>query len=89
MSEVDSDRIMGYLYLFAMDAGGLFEEKLWPVVVVAVRGQVGDWAAYIAGVKTLGSPTPELQALVYREGTKLNEAQARGFFPHIEGEYRR
>lgn len=83
----EDDGIIGYHYLFAF-SGDTPSLALRPVVVVASRGQVGDWAAYIAGVQGLGETTPAVQRMVRSEGHKLTESQARGFFPYVEGEYR-
>lgn len=81
-SEDLSDRCLGYHYTFNTP-------PLMPVLVVAKRGDVGDWAAYIAGVPSLDDLTRGMWIEWTLEGgAKLNEAQARAFFPHIEGEYR-
>ena len=69
-----------------------------PVLVVATRGGVDDWAAYAAGVSlsqvragdvepsNLGGSAIAQHVAAY--GFKLSEATARAFFPHVEGEYR-
>lgn len=56
-------------------------------MVVAVKGGVDDWAAYVMLVpKDAKPPTPEWVAAM---GTKLDAQTAKNiFFPHIAGRYR-
>lgn len=61
---------------------------LYPISVVAVEGGAGDWAAYVAGLPTYSEPRDDFLERVYREGAKLTEGQARGFFPDIQLRYR-
>jgi hypothetical protein len=76
--------------LFAHD--GVLGLVVAPVLVVATRGQVGDWAAYAAGIPLEFSrehePESGIAELVAEHGFKLSESQARAFFPNVDGDYR-
>lgn len=58
----------------------------YATAIVAVKGDVDDWAAYIGGC----DPWSEEEAydFVARFGCKLREDEARFFFPNIELAYR-
>ena len=47
--------------------------------VVAVRGEVNDWAAYIAGVFVYQSEDEAIE-FTYAEGAKLDSKTAHGIF---------
>lgn len=57
------------------------------VVVVAVRGVIGDWAAYIGGSEFTWTEEQTVEEAA-GHGCKLSEKIARAFFPHVEGYYR-
>lgn len=65
---------------------------LTPVLVVAKRGAVGDWAAYCAGISMLDAADHEAESAIAQDvaamGFKLDEAAARAFFPTVTGDYR-
>ena len=52
------------------------------VQIVAVQGEVNDWAAYIGGVSYYG-PEEEAMEQVRRHGCKLDQKTAEFFFPSI------
>jgi len=58
------------------------------VAIVAVRGMVGDWAAYI-GAEPKGWTERDAIDAAAENGDKLGEDLARAVFPRIEGQYRR
>lgn len=69
-----------------------YEGRYWNAngfacAVVASIGQEGKWSAYIGGA----DPQSEEEALdfVARHGVKLEEEDARHFFPAIDLPYRR
>lgn len=78
--------IVATMLLFA------FTGQLSPVLVVAKRGAVGDWAAYCAGITIWDGDDHEPESSIARHvaehGYKLEEAQARAFFPKVKGDYR-
>lgn len=78
LAPVEDGKVIGHRYMFSAS-------PLTPVVVVAVEGGANDWAAYVAGLQTYSEPQPEFLQRVYRDGYKLTEEQARGFFPGIVG----
>lgn len=83
MTDPDNRRIIGVEYFTAT-----IPKVNWPVMVVARSGGMDDWAAYIMGLGTLAEPTPAHEDMVADCGVKLNERQARGFFPNITLRYR-
>lgn len=83
-------KVLQWRYLFASEPGP--ELPLYPVIVVATEGSIGDWAAYIAGVP-LSAPSPDERddwwlTYVAANGAKLDRAAAIGFFPYIIRPYR-
>lgn len=56
------------------------------VLVVAVEGEVKDWAAYIGAVE--GNKHSEEVQKVYERGTKLPEQVARILFPDFAKKFR-
>ena len=72
-----------------LDSRYLFcARPLYPISVVAIEGGANDWAAYVAGLPIYSEPTDDFLERVYRDGAKLTEDQARGFFPEISLRYR-
>lgn len=65
---------------------------LTPVLVVAKRSAVGDWAAYCAGISMLDAADHEAESAIAQEvaavGFKLTAEQATAFFPNVKGDYR-
>jgi len=57
------------------------------VVVVALRGIVGDWAAYIGGSVSTWLEAEAVKPAA-EHGCKLSERVARAFFPEVKGQYR-
>jgi hypothetical protein len=80
-------KVLDTRYFFACPPS--LKATTWPcpVLVVAVAGAVGDWAAYIGGMG-YGAADEEKEKGVYQHGAKLTEEQARGFFPGIDLVYR-
>lgn len=56
------------------------------IAIVAVRGMVGDWAAYI-GAEHNGWRAKDAIDAAATCGEKLGEHLARAIFPGIEGHY--
>lgn len=53
------------------------------VIVVAVEGAIGDWAAYIGAVK--GDNHDHEYEQIAKTGNKVSEEIARAIFPAIKG----
>jgi len=73
--------------------GSVMAHRYWcpngiGIAVVAVRGAIGDWAAYI-GAEPTGWREQDAVEVAAANGDKLGEDLARAIFPYIEGEYRR
>jgi len=58
------------------------------IAIVAVRGMVGDWAAYI-GAEPTGQHEHDAVEAAEQYGEKLSESHAHFLFPSISGYYRR
>jgi len=57
------------------------------IAIVAIRGHVEDWAAYI-GAEPIGWAEQDAVNAASECGEKLGEKLARAIFPTIEGYYR-
>lgn len=55
------------------------------VSIVAVRGAVKDWAAYIGSCPHRSASEVDEAEWVRRHGCKLREAEANVMFPHVAG----
>ena len=71
---------------------GLIAHRYWNsngigIAIVAIRGQIGDWAAYI-GAEPVGWAEADAVLAAAHSGEKLLERLARSIFPTIEGHYR-
>lgn len=74
----DGRTILGTRYLY--NGAGM----MTPVLVIAVEGGVGDWAAYIAGFAAWDAPTMVYWDRLAAHGAKLPEDVARAWFPELE-----
>lgn len=80
--------LRGQFHEFALDK---YEARYWnsngyAVAIVASIGVEGKWAAYIGGAAS--ESEEEALKFVVLYGTKLDEGDARHFFPDLELPYR-
>lgn len=69
--------------------GRIFVANGFAVGVVATTGDVADWAAYIGAHPDHTASRDEILEWVARNGCKLDETEASGFFPGVTLDYRR